>query len=117
MPIIACLRGELVARTCAGKRDSGLRKDRAEIEAFLTLVVPAVRCAALVAAKRWEDARRGAQRDSSWDVRAAVVAALFASAFTWQMLVGLVSTIELMRARDLAVDATRLGDDSCDTDT
>jgi hypothetical protein len=34
----------------------------------------------------------------SWDVRAAVVAGLFASAFTWQMLGGLVSIIELMRA-------------------
>ena len=48
--------------------------------------------------------------NSSWDVRAAVVAGLFASAFTWQMLVGLVSTIELMRAHDPAADATRLGD-------
>jgi len=36
---------------------------------------------------------------SWWDVRAALVAGLFASAFTWQMLVGLASMIELLRAR------------------
>jgi hypothetical protein len=35
---------------------------------------------------------------SSWDVHAAAVAGLFASAFTWQMLGGLMSIIELMRA-------------------
>jgi len=35
--------------------------------------------------------------NSLWDVRAAVVAGLVASAFTWQMLVALVSVIELMR--------------------
>jgi hypothetical protein len=43
--------------------------------------------------------------NSSWDVRAAVVAGLFASAFTWQMLGGLVSIIELlMRASEPQVD-------------
>jgi hypothetical protein len=36
-----------------------------------------------------------------WDVRAAVVAGLFASAFTWQMLGGLVSVIELLRAPEM----------------
>jgi hypothetical protein len=36
--------------------------------------------------------------NSLWDVRATVVAGLFAAAFTWQMLIGLVSIIELMRA-------------------
>ena len=35
--------------------------------------------------------------NSLWDVRGAVVAGLVASAFTWQMLVALVSVIELMR--------------------
>ena len=39
---------------------------------------------------------------SWWDVRAAVVAGLFASAFTWQMLGGLVSIIELLRAREVS---------------
>ena len=34
---------------------------------------------------------------SLWNGRAALVAGLVASAFTWQMLVGLVSTIELMK--------------------
>jgi hypothetical protein len=38
---------------------------------------------------------------SWWDVRAALVAGLFASAFTWQMLRGLASTIELLRAREM----------------
>ena len=39
---------------------------------------------------------------SSWsDVRAAVVAGLFASAFTWQMLGGLVSIIELLTVRQM----------------
>ena len=36
---------------------------------------------------------------SWWDVRAALVAGLFASAFTWQMLGGLASIIELLRVR------------------
>jgi hypothetical protein len=42
--------------------------------------------------------------NSSWDVRAAVVAGLVALVFTWQMLLGLVSTVEVMSARDPAVD-------------
>jgi hypothetical protein len=37
---------------------------------------------------------------SWWDARAAVVAGLFASAFTWQMLSGVTSFIDLLRARE-----------------
>jgi len=38
--------------------------------------------------------------NSLWEVRAAVVAGLVASAFTWQMLVAFVSVIDLMRVRE-----------------
>jgi hypothetical protein len=38
---------------------------------------------------------------SWWDVRAALVAGLFASAFTWRMLNGLASIIELLRTHEM----------------
>jgi hypothetical protein len=54
--------------------------------------------------------------NSSWDARAAVVAGLFASAFTWQMLDGLVSIIELMRAPEPQVDPITYATRSVKTD-
>jgi hypothetical protein len=51
--------------------------------------------------------------NSRWDMRAAVVAGLFASAFTWQMLGAFVAIVELMRAPETQVnplnDATHMG--------
>jgi hypothetical protein len=82
--VVYLWRGELVARTGAEKCHRELRKDRAEIEAVAGLRRRAEmdrvesacwwsifdgrrasrRCATLVAARRWEDARRGAQGDA-----------------------------------------------------
>jgi hypothetical protein len=59
------------------------------------------------ASSMWHGAKWGALwwllcwLNSSWNVGAAVVAGLFASAFTWQMLGGLRSIIELMSASEM----------------